>query len=133
MLVLSIVLYAVSLLLPGIADIPGWFILLVGGVPHSLANLTWFANPVLFASWVATGVRFKKTGLVLALCALVIAASFIGFSGKVVIDATGVPKPVQLGPGYFLWLISMLAACFAWFLRLPRTSNSYRSLSGRKY
>jgi hypothetical protein len=133
MLILSIILYALSLMLPGIGDIPGWLILLVGGLPHSLANATWFANPVLFASWIATGVHFKKTGAVLALCALVIAASFTGLSGKVVMDATGIPKAVQVGPGYFLWLMSMLAASLAWFLRLPRISGSYRSLSGRKY
>jgi hypothetical protein len=118
-LVLSVILFAASLTqdafcVSGIcSDWPGWSILLFGALGHT----SWFANPLLLASWIATLFARRLPALILSLAGLGLAASFM-FETSVVTNEAGMANPVTgLREGYWLWLASVgfgvVAAFFA--------------------
>ena len=116
-LMLSVILFAASLTqeafcVSGIcSDWPGWSILLFGALGHA----SWFANPLLGFSWLATLFSRRLPALILALAALALAGSFL-FETAVVINETGMSNPVTgLREGYWLWLASMAMASLAAF------------------
>ena len=116
---LSVILFAASLMqdafcVSGIcSDWQGWSILLFGALGHT----SWFANPLLGVSWIATLSARRLPALILALAALALAGSFM-FETSVITNEAGMSNPITgLREGYFLWLASMamgaLAAFFA--------------------
>lgn len=118
-LLLSVILFAASLTqdafcVSGIcSDWPGWSILLFGALGHT----SWFANPLLAASWIAALFARRLPALVLSLAALGLAGSFL-FETSVITNEAGMANPVTgLREGYWLWLASMgfgvVAAAFA--------------------
>ena len=118
-LVLSVILFAASLTqdafcVSGIcSDWPGWSILLFGALGHS----SWFANPLLGASWIAALFARRIPALILSLAALGLAGSFL-FETSVITNEAGMANPVTgLREGYWLWLASIgfavIAAVFA--------------------
>lgn len=118
-LMLSVILFAASLTqdafcVSGIcSDWPGWSILLFGALGHT----SWFANPLLGASWIAALFARRIPALILALAALLLAGSFM-LETSVITNEAGMANPVTgLREGYWLWLASMvfavIAACFA--------------------
>jgi hypothetical protein len=118
-LLFSIILFAASLTrdafcVSGIcSDWPGWSILLFGVLGHT----SWFANPLLGVSWIASLFARRIPALILALAALALAGSFM-FETSVVTNEAGMANPVTgLREGYWLWLASMvlgvIAACSA--------------------
>ncbi|MFN4017290.1 MAG: hypothetical protein ACK4JB_18260 [Reyranella sp.] len=118
-LLLSTILFAASLTqdafcVSGIcSDWPGWSILLFGALGHT----SWFANPLLAASWIAALFARRLPALVLSLAALGLAGSFL-FETSVITNEAGMANPVTgLREGYWLWLASMgfgvVAAAFA--------------------
>jgi len=118
-LVLSVILFAESLMhdafcVSGIcSDWTGWSILLSGALGHA----SWFANPLLLASWIAALLARRLPALLLSLAALGLAASFM-FETSVITSEAGMANPVTgLREGYWLWLASMgfgvVAAAFA--------------------
>jgi hypothetical protein len=118
-LMLSVILFAASLMqdafcVSGIcSDWQGWSILLFGALGHT----SWFANPLLGFSWIATLFSRRLPALILALAALALAGSFM-FETSVITNEAGMANPITgLREGYFLWLASMamgtLAAFFA--------------------
>ena len=118
-LMLSVILFAASLTqdafcVSGIcSDWQGWSILLFGALGHT----SWFANPLLGFSWIATLSARRVPALILSLAALLLAGSFM-FETSVITNEAGMANPVTgLREGYFLWLASMalgaLAALFA--------------------
>lgn len=116
-LVLSVILFAASLTqeafcVSGIcSDWPGWSILLFGALGHA----SWFANPLLLASWIAALFARRLPALVLSLAALGLAGSFM-FETSVITNEAGVANPVTgLREGYWLWLASMASAVIAAF------------------
>ena len=116
-LMLSVILFAASLTqeafcVSGIcSDWPGWSILLFGALGHA----SWFANPLLGFSWLATLFSRRLPALILALAALALAGSFL-FETAVVINEAGMSNPVTgLREGYWLWLASMAMASLAAF------------------
>jgi hypothetical protein len=119
-LMLSVVLFAASLMqdafcVSGIcSDWPGWSILLFGVLGHT----SWFANPLLGVSWIATLLARRLPALILALAALSLAGSFM-FETTVITNEAGMANPITgLREGYWLWLASMaLAALAAFFAR----------------
>ena len=105
---------------------PGWSILIFGilALPGSLANATWLANPILFASWIVIWQREKRLSVVLSSVALMFAAAFL-LMGTVVTNEGGVPSPITgFKIGYWLWLGSMVAAWAA-----ARVSNVRAEIS----
>jgi len=116
-LMLSVILFAASLTqeafcVSGIcSDWRGWSILLFGAVGHT----SWFANPVLGASWIATLYSRRLPALILALAALALAGSFL-FETAVITNEAGMSNPVTgLREGYWLWLASTAMASIAAF------------------
>ncbi|KAF0103926.1 MAG: putative lipoprotein [Rhodospirillaceae bacterium] len=117
---LSVILFAASLrqdafCVSGIcSDWQGWSILLFGALGHT----SWFANPLLLASWIAALFARRRPALVLSLAALGLAGSFM-FETSVITNEAGMANPVTgLREGYWLWLASMGAGvCAAFFAR----------------
>ena len=116
-LVLSVILFAASLrqdafCVSGIcSDWQGWSILLFGALGHA----SWFANPLLLASWIATLLARRIPALILSLAALALAGSFM-FETSVITNEAGMANPVTgLREGYWLWLASMVFAVIAAF------------------
>ena len=114
-LMLSVILFAASLTqdafcVSGICtDWPGWSILLFGVVGHT----SWFANPLLLASWMAALFSRRIPALILSLAALLLAGSFM-LETSVITNEAGMANPVTgLREGYWLWLASMVAAVVA--------------------
>ena len=94
-LMLSIILFAASLAqdafcVSGIcSDWQGWSILLFGALGHT----SWFANPLLGASWIATLFARRIPALILSLAALALAGSFM-FETSVITNEAGMANPV---------------------------------------
>ena len=116
-LMLSVILFAASLTqdafcVSGIcSDWPGWSILLFGALGHT----SWFANPLLGASWIATSFSRRVPALILGVAALALAGSFL-FETSVITNEAGMANPVTgLREGYALWLASMVVATVAAF------------------
>jgi len=116
-LVLSVILFAASLrqdafCVSGIcSDWQGWNILLFGALGHT----SWFANPLLGVSWIATLFARRIPALILSLVALALAGSFM-FETSVITNEAGMANPVTgLREGYWLWLASMASAVIAAF------------------
>lgn len=114
-LLLSVILFAASLTqdafcVSGIcSDWPGWSILLFGALGHT----SWFANPLLAASWIAALFARRLPALILSLAALGLAGSFL-FETSVITNEAGMANPVTgLREGYWLWLASMAMAVIA--------------------
>lgn len=116
---LSVILFAASLrqdafCVSGIcSDWQGWSILLYGALGHT----SWFANPLLGVSWIATLLARRIPALILSLAALALAGSFM-FETTVITNEAGMANPITgLREGYWLWLASMgfgvVAAAFA--------------------
>ena len=88
-LMLSVILFAASLTqeafcVSGIcSDWPGWSILLFGALGHA----SWFANPLLGVSWLATLFSRRLPALILALAALALAGSFLFETAVVIVDS----------------------------------------------
>lgn len=126
LLMISVALYALSLSLPSIgANSPGWLILLIGGftVPATPANATWVANLVLFAAWIAGCFGKRRATMILGALALAIGTAFMHFMGKVLIDESGIAKPLNhVYAGYWFWLLSVVVACLAPLGDFPRNS-----------
>lgn len=116
-LMLSVILFAASLrqdafCVSGIcSDWQGWNILLFGALGHT----SWFANPLLGVSWIATLFARRIPALILSLVALALAGSFM-FETSVITNEAGMSNPVTgLREGYWLWLGSMVFAVIAAF------------------
>jgi hypothetical protein len=134
MLVLSIALYVTCLTQDAFcvkgrcSDWPAWSILIVGpmGFSSSPANLTWFANPFLFASWICVWQGEKAVAFRVALVALMFAASFMLMS-TVVTNEGGASFPITgLRAGYWLWLASIATTCVAVFLSSESAEKKVR-------
>ena len=116
---LSVILFAASLrqdafCVSGIcSDWQGWSILQFGALGHT----SWFANPLLGVSWIATMFARRTPALILSLAAVALAGSFM-FETSVITNEAGMANPITgLREGYWLWLASMgfgvVAAAFA--------------------
>ncbi len=78
-----------------------------------VGHTSWFANPLLGASWIASLFSRRVPALILALAALALAGSFL-FETSVVTNEAGMSNPVTgLREGYWLWLASMVFAFIA--------------------
>lgn len=108
---------------PHVWNDPAYFLLLMGwaGVPEGI--FAWLANPLLLLSWVLAYAGRPRPALISALCAILAAASFLLVRSVPTNESGTVVQVTGYGLGYWLWLLSILAACFAAFFR----SNSSRS------
>ena len=86
----------------------GWWSLVIGWMGLFAGNATWFANPLLVASWIAFFTKSKVFYILCsALVAVAIAASFLLYE-KIVINEAGHFAPIEYRIGYWVWLGSMI-------------------------
>lgn len=120
-LLLSAILYAASLtrdafcVAGNCSDWPGWSILVFGllAIDGTAANMSWFANPLLFVAWIAAFAGRAVASVILGLVALAVGSSFL-FQTEVITNEGGLLNPITgLKEGYWLWLTSMALACIA--------------------
>jgi hypothetical protein len=87
----------------------GFEVLLTGwmGAGNS-QDAAWFANPLLWASWIFLGTQSKIPSMVCSVAALLLGISF-DFQDSI-IGASGGNKEIigSRGWGYFIWLTSMV-------------------------
>jgi hypothetical protein len=92
-----------------------FFLLLIGWLGIFSGELSWFANPLLAASWVAAFVGEKSVAIVSAIAALILATTFLLRDTLIASEAPTYAKITGYGLGYWLWLLSiglsMLSAC----------------------
>jgi hypothetical protein len=115
-LLLSFILYAACLtreafcVAGSCSDWPAWSILLFGVLG---GHISWFANPLLIACWLAALFGRRLAAIILGLAALGLAVSF-QFETTVITNEAGIANPITgLKEGYWLWLASMVTACIA--------------------
>ena len=98
------------------SDWPGWGLLVfgwLGVVTGHPSDLTWLANPLLFAAWPLILAQRRRAAISCAVPALTVSVSFFMF-GDVVSNEAGIVMPVTgLRAGYWLWIASIGSACFA--------------------
>jgi hypothetical protein len=112
-----------------------WNALIYGwkALPLHRTHLIWLANPILLVAWllIATALRRETTArtvaaLLVSSLALLVAANFLPPVG-IVDNEGGVAVGVtSRAAGYWLWLVSMVAA-FAATVLLPTQASSPKS------
>lgn len=121
----SLILYILCLFLPAFyisgnnpsAWSLGLGLLFIGWI----GDISWFANPLLFVSWIFY--KYKKF-LMAALCALLalgFSLSFLTTENLVVSTAPHYADVTSYGVGYYAWIISIACALVASF-------SNYKSL-----
>ena len=89
----------------------GWAGAFLGGG----AALVWFANPLLFLSWVLSFFNLKLARWASA-CTTLLAASFLLFDEVITSEAPTYSTITHYRAGYWLWLASCVAyAACLWF------------------
>jgi hypothetical protein len=98
------------------------YAVLLGGPPGLVldfhTNWPWLGNLALFAAWLALGQRWNMIAGILGAIALVAGACFFAVSMVTYDYESGLPDKIfHLGPGFWLWIASMLCALFAAILQ----------------
>ncbi len=92
---------------------PGYVLLALGWLAALTGIFAWFANPLLLAALICGVFRAWRATTVLAVVALLVALSFLRVDQIVVSEAPTYAKVARLGPGYWLWLASMIVCAGA--------------------
>jgi hypothetical protein len=124
---LSLITFAGSLALPAFytdwnsARIPGVSLLLCGCLGLLVANVAWLANPALILSWILLRKADSPLApLLFAVMALPCALSFL-LQKKIMMDEAGhYGNIIGYGPGYWLWITSILLVIVASVVALRR-------------
>jgi hypothetical protein len=133
LLILSILLFVASLFLDAFytsQENPrswslGFGLLVCGWLGLFDGIVAWLANPLLLAAWILLLLRWPRGiwPLVFAVAALALALSFLRVDDLMVDEAGGRAMVTGYGPGYWVWMSSMLVACVAALLK-PRFEPS---------
>jgi hypothetical protein len=87
-----------------------------------LVAFAWFANPLLFATWLLVQRRAWRRALATGVLTLLLALGCL-FGTHIVVSGSGAPQPMPaLGLGYWLWIASgavALAGALAGWLGAP--------------
>ncbi len=87
-----------------------------------LPMLAWFANPMLLAAWVATGMNWRRGALGFGLASLALGLGF-AFARHLQMQE-GTTKNVWLGAGYYTWIAAMVVAVgLAWLMDADVTTG----------
>ena len=104
-------LYLYSLCLPGIVDpvaMYGWQILQWGWI-SAPAIISWYANPLLWATLIVANTRFKKTAILLSIVTVLVGLQALPFQGTKLIRGFSLAgTPGYFAAGYYVWLIVLL-------------------------
>ncbi len=117
----SFVCFALAVALPaahmrsgvgkGDIDQPGLFFLGCGWAGPLIGQFAWFANPLLFASWLLLALGRHRIATVMASVATLVAAdSWMLFRAKIPENEGGVGglELLYFQPGFYLWLTSFI-------------------------
>ena len=127
--VLSVSLYSISLLCPVFAFkegdssfLAGFVCLLFGAFSGHLA---WFANPLYLAALITLLMKKHYISVIFSVSALVIASTTLSIKEIERNEAGDMTAVVGYGPGFHLWLYSMLLALVAAVIGIlkPEASN----------
>jgi hypothetical protein len=88
----------------------GVWLLLLGWLGALGGMFEWFANPLLLVAWLLIFFRWPKTSLLLGICAMGLATSFLLRARIKVLDHGPI---VSHDAGYWLWIASILLAVVA--------------------
>ena len=88
----------------------GWFGIFGGAV-------AWFANPILFMSWIFLLFGMSRTAFWLAGAALLTALTFLNIDTILISEAPTFRRVTGIGAAYWLWLASMGLAMAAGLTR----------------
>lgn len=144
-IVVSIGLYALSLTQDAYyiaGDDPkawasGWVLLLLGwiGAIGFDAGLAWFANPLLFISWVMHFTKNELGSVKAGAVATAFALSFLLFDKVISSEAPTYSEIIGYGFGYWLWLSSCAIIGLQFMPQIIRWLNklfiTYRSRSNK--
>ena len=113
---LSVALFVVSLTLDAYyvegSNPKAWSasygLLLVGWIGVLTGIFAWLANPLLALAWALFLLKLDQLSAIASVLAAVTAASFLRETSIMVSEAPTYAKITGHGPGYWLWLSSML-------------------------
>lgn len=117
----SIILFVASLTQDGYyiaadnprAWAPSFGLLLIGWIGVLQGIPAWLANPMLAAAWASIYFRSKglvKLGLVCGVASLCFSLSFLKVDEIIANEAGGTSRITGYGPGYWLWIASIVTA-----------------------
>lgn len=81
----------------------GW----IGAIMGGYAALTWFANPLIFFSWLFF-LKNVRVSFCLSLCSFILSISFLFFDNVITSEAPTFSKITSYEIGYWIWLLSIL-------------------------
>lgn len=88
----------------------GFGLLLVGWIAALDGVPAWLANPALLAAWISLLIGFRRTAVVSAALALLLALSFLLCQQVLTSEAGHYSRVSGYGYGYWFWVSSMAAA-----------------------
>lgn len=128
----SVAVFAVACVLPALQfqNLAGveqlWYggmILLVGWMGALVGQFGWFANLLLFASWISAAFRWRLGAVLFAAAALLVAIqSFALFGEAIPADEGGFNKLMltHLLAGFYFWIASIVISLAGGFFVRPR-------------
>ncbi|MBL0049257.1 MAG: hypothetical protein IPP32_14320 [Bacteroidetes bacterium] len=143
-LLFSILLYTISLTQDGFyhhhekSEGPGIFLLLFGGINAILtgggASITWFANPILFFSWIT--INETKPSFIASIVSTLLSLSFLFFDRvkefNLIITGDQNDDPLYryqtvtgYGLGFYLWVASSLILVLGNYKRIHSSKLKY--------
>ncbi len=127
-LLASFALYGLSLVLPAVNGHAGIECLVAGWFGFgSGVGFSWLANLSLPAAWTCIGANAKSAGLVLCALTVVLMLSILANPFMMASTSGATTRITDFGPGYFVWILSALAAGLsALFSSIRRTGNPRR-------
>jgi hypothetical protein len=100
----------------------GWLGVL--GAPNS-SDITWLANPLIFAAWLFIFLAKRWLAIATSALAVILGASFLWAKTVLMSEGGNFYQISGYATGYWLWLASMALACLAAVL-VPRSRGSGR-------
>ncbi|MEI6757682.1 MAG: hypothetical protein FDX18_10545 [Chlorobium sp.] len=85
---------------------PGWALLLTGWIGFLYGYFTWFANPLLFLSWIGFFRKNFQLSFLASLGAILVMLSFLLYDKIVTSEAPNYSLITGYGLGYWLWVAS---------------------------
>jgi hypothetical protein len=120
LMALSYALYAICLALPAYLPISsymtperyfGYAAFLLGPIGLFAGHVSWFANPMIWISWINFRKGNNRGAIAAAVLAVGIALTFL-MTKKIAVGSSG-EYPFEILYGYYVWIGSMLAAAAA--------------------
>ena len=135
-LVLSGTLYGISLFCPVFAFQEGDPSFLLGFVCLAFGAFAqqpaWYANPFYFAALIALGMKKRYIAALFSCSALAIALTTLSIKRIERDEAGNMTAVVGYGPGFYLWLASMLVVLVAAVIAIMRPEASNQTLQSTR-